>query len=49
MKRKRNAWLAAIVTSCGIGLISLGIVSVPKVSYADTGPYCNEGMTHPCR
>jgi hypothetical protein len=43
MKRKWAGWLAVSVTSLGISFITLGVLAIPRVSYADTGPYCNEG------
>jgi hypothetical protein len=43
MKRILSTWLAVWVTSLGIGLIVLGGLAIPRVSYADTGPECNEG------
>lgn len=43
MKRKCQAWLAVLVTSFGITSIALGIMAIPKTSYADTGPPCNDG------
>jgi hypothetical protein len=44
MKRKWMAWLALWMTSFGILLIVVGVLTFPRVSYAGgTGPYCNEG------
>ncbi len=44
MQRKWTAWLAVWLTSLGMILIVLGVLAVPRISYAGgTGPPCNEG------
>jgi hypothetical protein len=43
MQRKLTAWLPVSLTSLGMSLIVLGVLAIPRVSYADLGPTCNEG------
>ena len=43
MQRTWTPWWAAGFSGFGGSLILLSVLVFPRVSYADTGPTCNEG------
>lgn len=43
MKRHWKGLVATAVASLGLSMITLGVLAMPRASYAGTGPYCNEG------